>query len=733
MMIKRDFPTLLLYMLGFILLWEWLRPVEKLTDTAHMEVFIIFLLVSLALSFFKMKWIWQFFIKSMYMLFFIHRFYYEGGFFQFSWVKSFSADFIANVGFMLARNWTALSYEFRTFLLFILLWLMVYLIHYWLLRQQQIFIFFFMTLVYITVLDTFTVYDAKYAIVRTVVSGFTVMGMLTFYRILNREKVNSNPASLKKWMAPLAGMVAFSILAGVISPKAAPFWPDPVPYLKAAKDGVANKGSNGPSRIGYGENDDRLGGPFIGDDSPVFMAEAPDKNYWKVETKDLYTGKGWIASGSTSIEFPEGGLVPVYSALGTVETMKETAVIYPVNTRNPLIVYPAGVQRIRNINPKNPQGSHSIGIDTTKEKIESFEATDYTMDFTVPRYKVDDLRKTTAFNPSEMGQEFYDLYTRLPASLPPRIKQLTEEITAGKNNWYDKAKAVEAYFSSSDFTYDQKNVAMPGKYDDYVDQFLFDTKRGYCDNFSTSMAVMLRTIGIPTRWVKGFTGGGFMKYGGENDSLKVYRITNNNAHSWVEVFLPNQGWVPFEPTKGFTNDLRINYGAGETALNDQPSVPASVQKPQEKPKDEPKHPTKKEKIFDFKLTWLKVKFFFIAHWKWMVLTIAGVIVLTAILYHIRGKWLPYLVLMRYRFKRKDETIASAYLTLLHQLDRYGLKRKENQTLRNYAKYIDSFFSTREMTRLTSCYEEYLYHKHLPEGSWQDSRELWENLIKKTIA
>jgi len=114
----------------------------------------------------------------------------------------------------------------------------------------------------------------------------------------------------------------------------------------------------------------------------------------------------------------------------------------------------------------------------------------------------------------------------------------------------------------------------------------------------------------------------------------------------------------------------------------------------------------------------------------MILLLSAV---AGILYRIRGKWVPYSLLAVYRFKKKDESIGAAYLALLDQFDRYGLKRKENQTLRNYARYIDSFFSTREMSRLTAIYENYLYHQNLPKGTWEESYELWENLIKKTIA
>ncbi|WP_312476356.1 transglutaminaseTgpA domain-containing protein [Neobacillus sp.] len=735
-MMKRDFPALLLYSFGFLLLWEWLRPVEQLTDTDSMEMFVFFLLISFALSFFRMKWMWQSIIKLLFILFSINRFYYEEGFFQSSWLKSFSKDLMDNIGFLQARQWNDLSNEFRTLLFFILLWLMVYLIHYWLLNRQKIFIFFFMTLVYITVLDTFTLYSAKAAIVRTVITGFAVMGLLTYYRITQKEKVNDDRSILRKWMVPLVGMIALSVLIGIAAPKAAPIWPDPVPYFTAAKDKGGNEGSGGISRIGYGTNDERLGGPFIGDNKPVFMYKANGKNYWKVETKDMYTGKGWIPSGSTPIPFMEGDLAPVYSIPEKVETIKETAQVFFYTNYSSLsfIIYPAGIQKILEVEPKAPK-LNKFEIDTTKEKINSFsrDISSYKVDFGIPKYKAVDLMLTTEFDSTVMGPEFYQKYTYLPEGLPLRIKQLTEEITVGKSNWFDKAQAVEGYFSNSGYSYDQKKVALPGDKDDYVDQFLFDTKRGYCDNFSTSMAVMLRTIGIPTRWVKGFTGGDFMEYSKGGESRQIYQITNNNAHSWVEVFFPNQGWVPFEPTKGFTNGININYSSGQTSSNNQTPPPAPVKKPQQKDLEETSKTKSKEKSLDFKELWSNTKLFFWNNWKLMTLVIVLLAGMTGILYRIRGKWLPFVVMVWYRFKKKDETVGTAYLVLLAQLDRYGIKRKQNQTLRNYAHYIDSFFSTREMTRLTVAYEQYIYHQNLPKGTWKESRELWENLIKKTIA
>ena len=165
----------------------------------------------------------------------------------------------------------------------------------------------------------------------------------------------------------------------------------------------------------------------------------------------------------------------------------------------------------------------------------------------------------------QVNQQVGREYLQLPSSLPERVKTLANSLTETKDNMYDKAKAIEDYLGSAKFSYETQNVAVPGRDEDYVDQFLFDTMIGYCDNFSTSMIVMLRSIGIPARWVKGYTSG--QLYETQMDGNNVYEVTNNNAHSWVEVYFPNRGWVTFEPTKGFTNPETFTNET--TANNDQ--------------------------------------------------------------------------------------------------------------------------------------------------------------------
>ena len=96
-------------------------------------------------------------------------------------------------------------------------------------------------------------------------------------------------------------------------------------------------------------------------------------------------------------------------------------------------------------------------------------------------------------------------------------------------------------------------------------------------------------------------------------------------------------------------------------------------------------------------------------------------------------WLPWYYIRKFKRLNEDESFENAYVVLLKQLERMGFKRKEDQTLREYAKFIDDYFSTIQMTELTSQYEQYVYGNQIKKGTWKSARELWENLIKQTIA
>jgi hypothetical protein len=129
-------------------------------------------------------------------------------------------------------------------------------------------------------------------------------------------------------------------------------------------------------------------------------------------------------------------------------------------------------------------------------------------------------------------------------ALPPldiRISKLAEELTASASNNYDKAIAIERYLRTRfGYTLDLPRTSQR----DPLAHFLFERKNGHCEYFASSMAVMLRTLRIPSRIVTGFRGGEF------NDLTGQYVVRASNAHSWVEAYFPGSGWVSFDPTPG---------------------------------------------------------------------------------------------------------------------------------------------------------------------------------------
>lgn len=112
---------------------------------------------------------------------------------------------------------------------------------------------------------------------------------------------------------------------------------------------------------------------------------------------------------------------------------------------------------------------------------------------------------------------------------------------AGAKNPYDMAAAIEGYLrSTSNFKYSLD--AVPAQGVDPIFWFLFQSKTGYCEFFATSMGDMLRSLGIPTRLVNGFGPGTF------NPPTESNVVRGLDAHTWVEVYFPSYGWIPFEPT-----------------------------------------------------------------------------------------------------------------------------------------------------------------------------------------
>ncbi|MBP3380853.1 MAG: transglutaminase domain-containing protein [Ruminococcus sp.] len=125
-----------------------------------------------------------------------------------------------------------------------------------------------------------------------------------------------------------------------------------------------------------------------------------------------------------------------------------------------------------------------------------------------------------------------------------RIKSLAEEVTAGLDSEYDKAKALERYFLDSGYTYDLSYRKDKG---DNVENFLFDSKTGVCYEYATAMTLMARSLGIPARYCEGFN----MQTPAQNGESGRYIVTTMDAHGFPELYIKGYGWLSFEPTMAF--------------------------------------------------------------------------------------------------------------------------------------------------------------------------------------
>jgi transglutaminase-like putative cysteine protease len=126
------------------------------------------------------------------------------------------------------------------------------------------------------------------------------------------------------------------------------------------------------------------------------------------------------------------------------------------------------------------------------------------------------------------------------------LYDVAREVVGDVQSPYAAAAALEAWFRQSrlgGFTYDEHPPPPVGNQPALAD-FVTDTKRGYCQHFAGAMTLMLRYLGIPARVAAGFTSGSY------DADKHEWTVTDHEAHTWVEVYFPGWGWVPFDPTPG---------------------------------------------------------------------------------------------------------------------------------------------------------------------------------------
>ncbi len=158
----------------------------------------------------------------------------------------------------------------------------------------------------------------------------------------------------------------------------------------------------------------------------------------------------------------------------------------------------------------------------------------------VPNASPDQLRSATTSYPEPVVEK----YTRLPADSDlERTRELAQRLTEDTSSPYEAVARMNAYLKNS-YPYD---LSIPPQREevDAVEYFLFEERRGYCEQFASSLAVMARSLGIPARVATGYVPGEYNPFTG------LYEVRASDAHAWVEVYFPGYGWSTFDPTPGF--------------------------------------------------------------------------------------------------------------------------------------------------------------------------------------
>ena len=126
-----------------------------------------------------------------------------------------------------------------------------------------------------------------------------------------------------------------------------------------------------------------------------------------------------------------------------------------------------------------------------------------------------------------------------------RIRDLTYSITAGMDSDYTRARAIESFLRQ--YKYD-KSVDLTGS-ENYIEDFLFKTQRGYCVHYASSMVLMLRLCGIPAKYTLGY-------YHKDNAD---HVVKSNEAHAWVQAYIDGIGWMDFEPTGSKKDSSQLRW------------------------------------------------------------------------------------------------------------------------------------------------------------------------------
>lgn len=282
----------------------------------------------------------------------------------------------------------------------------------------------------------------------------------------------------------------------------------------------------------------------------VMRVRAQRPSYWVGETFDAWDGQSWSSSsratGAISNDSPF--VVPLLPGTNVVGPT-DLQTFYVTSSTADLIFHAESASEVWFPTPSlfySADGTIVSPIGLGRGAI-------YTVQSVVNSPTPAQLRQATG---AAIPASLLPRYTQLPHAYP-RVQALAESVTAGATSTYDRVQDLIGWIGAN--THYSTAIPPLPRGTDTVDEFLFGNRTGYCEQISTALAVMLRTLGIPAREVVGYVPGPY------NPVTDLYTVEADDAHAWVQVWVPGYGWQSFDPTASVP---LANPDPGATALHD---------------------------------------------------------------------------------------------------------------------------------------------------------------------
>lgn len=450
------------------------------------------------------------------------------------------------------------------------------------------------------------------------------------------------------------------------------------PFTKTWRNGIGADGSAKTLSTNFGSFSQDLGGSMDVSDEIVMRVKADESTYLRGEVFDTYENNRW-ANFEIQHGIGDGRYFsPTFSK--DVKYVIKKLEIYPVAMDTNIIFSPWQPYHvsINNIYDKSSLTLTSMAKSAKKP---------YVVEYYKPEISVKDLENDKTVVNNDMMR-----YLQYPDNLPVRVKELALNITKDKKTDYDKVKSVEQYLRNT-YKYNLDVPQTPSGRD-FVDYFLFDLKQGYCTYFATSMVIMLRTIGIPARYVVGFKMPSPPIFG---DS---YDIKASYAHAWVEVYFQKSGWITFEPTAIYSETYSQAAGANiVTPSMSQSNINVNNGDTQKSETNQNKTPDNsvKSQAEDNTTSHRNVNRTIIV----VFLSLASAIVAAT----------KY-ILFRKQLESNRNACIYYYNKILKSLTRKGLKKEDSETTVEYQdKVIDAGF--KDFDKVTKIYNDVVYGNSNP--------------------